>query len=141
MRTLILLSSIIPLLIIFGCKKESVADNNLSAKDNVLIANGNADNTIVANDTVSVEGLVGFLELLNPPGSNPPLPNGFTLSNLSWVAGAPQNPPSWIYIEGSVSQSDAKTARHVRITGTLAILNCSTGKYLKLTITQIQTIP
>ena len=141
MRTLILIGSIISVFIIAGCKKESVADNNSTTKDNVLIANGNADNSIVTNDTVSVEGLVGFLELSNPPGSNPPLPTGITLNNLNWVTGTPQNPPSWIYIEGSLSQSDANSTRHVRINGTISILNCSAGKYLKVTITQIQTIP
>jgi hypothetical protein len=141
MRTRYLFALLISVIIIVGCKKESVVGNNSITKDNVLIANGNADNSIVTNDTVSVEGFVGFIELSNPPGSNPPLPTGITLNNLNWVTGTPQNPPSWIYINGSVSQSDANSARHVRINGTISILNCSAGKYLKVTITQIQTIP
>ena len=140
MRTLILITSIVFITTMAGCKKESVIDNNATTKDNALVVGGNADNSIVTKDTVSVEGLIGFLELSNPPGGNPQIPSGITLNNLTWVYGMPQNPPSWIYIEGNVSQSDANSVRHARIIGIISILNYSAGKYLKVTITQIQTI-
>lgn len=94
----------------------------------------------VAGDTATAEGLVGFFEVSNPPGSHTPFSASFTLNDVRWLSHPPQNAPSWIYIEGSVTQSDANSAKRVLVSGLLDTTTTPLGKNLRMKILELQYI-
>lgn len=119
-----------------GCKKGvGTTENSLSPTNTTL---GRDTPVVVGADTIIAEGRVGYFSAVYYPGNPVPMPSGYTLSEIKWIANQPPGVSRMVYLDGLIDRSFKN--KYVRVLGAIDSVRTAFGYYLEINVFQIRSI-